>query len=183
MLTPGHLASSYLISQSARLKGHAPTTRDVLFIVAAGYVLDLDLLITPLFGVKPSYHHFLPTHTPLFVALASLLGIFLLRKKIKPLILCLAIVAMFSHLILDDIGYWLQLIGLQGESKIPQIFWLYPFDPRREIAIQQVEQTRSGYETISLYLNQAKANMILEIMLVVSAVVTFLHFRENPVSR
>jgi len=174
MLTPGHLAASYLISQSVRFKGHVLTTKEVLFIMASGYVLDLDLLITPLFNVKPSYHHFLPTHTPLFVVLVSLLGVVLLKKRIKPLVLGLAIISIFSHLVFDDIGYWLQLIGLQEESKIPQIFWFYPFDWRRDVIIQHVEQTRSGYETISLYFSQAKANMILEFLLVSAAITS--HF-------
>ena len=179
MLTPGHLAASYLISQTPRLKGYTPTIRETIFIVAAGYILDLDILIAPFFGVKASYHHFLPTHTPLFVFLIFAISFIFLKNKVKPLILWLDLVAILSHLILDDIGYWFQLLGWQEESKIPQIFWFYPFDWRRVATIQQVEQSRSGYETVALYLNQARANMVAELLLVVAATSMFFCLRSH----
>jgi hypothetical protein len=42
----------------------------------------------------------------------------------------LAFLAVLSHLALDDFSYWLELLGLTTVGK-PEIFWLYPFDPRR----------------------------------------------------
>jgi len=40
------------------------------------------------------------------------------------------------------LSYWLYLLGLAKEGS-PQIFWLYPFDPRRKIEIQNFFESYS----------------------------------------
>ena len=66
MLPLGHIAFSYLISQLPRFRGKFLSTKEILFVIFAGSVFDLDLIIYPLFfGQSSVGHHFFVTHTPI----------------------------------------------------------------------------------------------------------------------
>jgi hypothetical protein len=176
MLTLGHLSASYLISQIPTFYGAPISSSEQILIVGAGYVLDLDLLIAKYFVKREAYHHLLPTHTPLFVVTVSTVGFLLLQNIFSPLALFLSFVAMMVHLILDDIGYWFCKLGLQKISDVPQIFWAYPFDKRKQRYIKnwQHETDFSNYGTIKSYLTKAPANVVSELLLFAAALLVFL---------
>ena len=173
MLTPGHLASSYVISQVPSFWGKPLTKKEVFLVIIMGYILDLDLLVAKFFGIEKTYHHLLPTHTPLFAVFLFVVVFIFLRRHFAPSALLLGGVALFSHLVLDDIGYWFYKLGLQEESSIPQIFWLYPFDPRRGEAIAAIFQERAASEAVRLYLTKAPVNVALETIFVILALLLY----------
>ncbi|OGG25745.1 hypothetical protein A2960_05355 [Candidatus Gottesmanbacteria bacterium RIFCSPLOWO2_01_FULL_39_12b] len=176
MLTLGHLSASYLISQVPAIYGVPLTTTEQILVVGAGYVLDLDLLIAKLFVKREAYHHLLPTHTPLFVIIFSTLAFIFLKDVLSSTVLLLSFIAMMVHLVLDDIGYWFCKLGLQKLSKVPQIFWLYPFDNRRRHYVKnwQYETNISNYGMIKSYLTNAPANVIFELLFFTLAILVFL---------
>ena len=176
MLTLGHLSTSYLISQIPRIYGVPLTSAEQILIVGAGYVLDLDLLIAKFFVKREAYHHLLPTHTPLFVIIFSALVSILLKNVFSSTVLFLSFIAMMVHLVLDDMGYWFCKLGLQKVSKVPQIFWFYPFDNRRHHYIKnwQHESNLSNYGMIKSYLTEAPASVISELLLFTLAILVFL---------
>ncbi len=175
MLTAGHLATSYLISQTPRLWGQTLPPPEVLFITISGYVLDLDIFIARFFLKNRASHHLLPTHTPLIVILTSVLGFVFLKGYFSITLLVLSSIALFSHLILDDIGYWFCKWGWQKESKVPQIFWLYPFDKRRNKFIKNRVLIHSDHNALVNYLSKAKVNVVLEILITVIALIVLTH--------
>ena len=176
MLTLGHLSASYLISQIPTIYGTPLTSAEQIFIVGAGYVLDLDLLIAKFFVKREAYHHLLPTHTPLFVIILSILASILLRNVFSSAALFLAFIAMMVHLVFDDIGYWFCKLGLQKVSEVPQIFWFYPYDKRRQHYVKnwQYETNISNYGMIKSYLINAPANVVSELLLFTLAILVFL---------
>lgn len=177
MLTLGHLSASYFISQIPTFYGAPLTSTEQILIVGAGYILDLDLLIAKFFVKREAYHHLLPTHTPLFVTIVSAFSFLLLRDIFSPVVLFLALIAMMTHLILDDIGYWFCKLGLQKISDVPQIFWFYPFDSRRQHYVKswQYETNISNRGMIKSYLTKAPANVISEVLLFALALLIFLN--------
>ena len=133
MLPFGHISVSYFISQIPRLNGSPLRRGEVLFILFCGIIFDFDFLILYLLKIPGVFHHYSPTHTPL-AGLVYLSVLYLLfRKKFSRRVFALAGLAMLGHLVLDDLSYWLGLLGLEKNMR-PQIFWLYPFDPRRAAA-------------------------------------------------
>ena len=126
MLPLGHTAFSYLISQLPRLRGKILSSKEVLFVLFAGNIFDLDLIIYPLFfGQSSVGHHFFVTHTPLAgLILFALFWIFL-RGIFSKTAIYMAGLAMLGHFVMDDISYWFSFLGLVKCTQ-PQIFWLYP---------------------------------------------------------
>lgn len=57
MLTPGHIAASYLISKLPIRRNKKLKTSETLFIVFSGNSFDLDFLLPPLFGYPGGLHH------------------------------------------------------------------------------------------------------------------------------
>ena len=171
MLTLGHISASYLLAQTSLLLGTPLSNQEQIFVMAAGYVLDLDLLFARIFVKREAYHHLLPTHTPLFAVTISILGYLLFRNIFSNQAILLAVCALFLHLVLDDIGYWFYKLGWQRISTIPQIFWLYPFDKRRKHFVNswQNSTTQTNAETLELYLTKAPVNVILEVILGLAA--------------
>lgn len=153
------------------------TSAEQILIVGAGYILDLDLIIAKFFVKRETYHHLLPTHTPLFVVILFALVFLVLKNVFSSLALFLSLMAMIVHLVLDDIGYWFCKLGLQKISDVPQIFWLYPFDKRREHYVKgwQRETNISNRGMIKSYLTKAPANAISELLLFVFALLVFLN--------
>ncbi len=160
MLFIGHIAASYILAQSPRLFGYEPSSMDLFKIIVFGNVLDLDLLVGFVTGKRGDQHHDLITHTPLFAIVAWVVFSYFFDFNI------LILASLLLHLILDDIGYWFCKLGLQEVSSYPQINWGYPFT-----TFTSKEKRVAGNKMIiSNYLKKAKANVVLEIVLLISAI-------------
>lgn len=179
MLTLGHISSSYLLAQAPSFFGVPLTVSEQILVVASGYLLDLDLLFAKKFVKNEAYHHLLPTHTPFFVFTISTIGFILLKNFFSIISLFFAFIAMVLHLVFDDIGYWFYKLGWQKISPVPQIFWTFPCDKRRKYFVNkwQDETNQGNLETIHLYLTQATANVVFEIILTLLAVMVFIKQR------
>lgn len=152
MLPTAHTSVGFLISQ-IRIKGKSLSTLEIVFVVFCANVFDLDLFFVYLGGQK-IYHHLLVTHTPLF-SVVLILVFYLIYKvqdgvrrsrgirriRISPKVFLLGFIAMLSHFVLDDLSYWLYLLGIAIEGK-PEIFWLFPFDSRRTEALRLYSSLR-----------------------------------------
>jgi hypothetical protein len=177
MLLLGHLSASYILAQVPSLFGTSLTIQEQIFVVAAGSILDFDLLIARFFVKREAYHHLTPIHTPLFTLVISFIAYFLLKNIFSTQAIIFGFLAIILHLVLDDIGYWFCRLGLQKISKVPQIFWLYPFDKRRKhyILNWQKETNQSNVGLIKNYLTLAPVNIIFEILLTICATVILLN--------
>jgi len=181
MLPFGHTAVSYFISQIPRLKGLPLKRSEVLFILFCGIIFDFDFLILYLLGVPAGFHHYSPTHTPLAGFVYFIVLYLLLRKRFSRRVFVLAGLAMLSHLMLDDLSYWLGLLGLE-ENMRPQIFWFYPLDPRRAGEREHlVELYHQGKLTttacLRCYLANAPGVFFLEIIFSLMALGLFIRNR------
>lgn len=167
MLTPGHIAASYLIAKSGEMIGIPLSNNETLLVVAAGNILDLDLLIGSVIGMKGEKHHNLPTHTPLgaiFIWVVWLLtfgGFFSVATNL------LIFFALFIHLILDDMGYWFCKLGWQKISKSPQINWLFPFKRN------YFKESTGNIKALANYTNKARVQFIVEKILIIVALLVF----------
>jgi hypothetical protein len=178
MLTTGHIAASYLISQSSAKNRQILTSKDVFFIVLCGNIFDFDFFIPPLFGLPGGIHHSLPTHTPFAGIIIFLLLYLLLKNKFTRRVFVLAGIAMLSHLILDDFNYFLGLVGFDhGSVILPQIQWEYPFNFGRKQslldAIHYYQQNPiSNTEVLNIYLKSKL--FTIEIITIIAALFVFL---------
>lgn len=132
MLPFGHSSAGYLISQIPWKDKRPFGGWEIGLVIMAANFLDIDYLFPLLVGMPMGTHHYLPTHTPFGVAIYWLILWTLLRRRIRFEVLLAMGMALFSHLMLDDMSYWLGLIGLSSQIR-PQIFWLYPFDWRMAV--------------------------------------------------
>jgi len=137
MLPTAHTSIGFLISQ-IKIKGKSLSTLEIIFVVFCANVFDLDLIYVYL-GGQTTYHHLLVSHTPLFAV--GLIALFTLIFRLNWRVALLGFVAMLSHFVLDDLCYWLYLFGITEDGK-PEIFWLFPFDPRREEALRLYSSLR-----------------------------------------
>jgi len=146
MLTSGHIAASYLISQSSATNRKLLTRKDILFIILCGNIFDFDFFLPPLFGFPGGVHHDFPIHTPLAGFIIFSVLFFTLRRKFSKRVLVLAGLAILSHLILDDLNYFIGLLGLDhGDAVLPQIQWEYPFNfGRKKTLLEVVEYFRQN---------------------------------------
>ena len=69
MLTGGHIATSYLLAQTAKSLGLPLIGNEVLGIIIAGNVIDLDFFVGFFTGKTGEAHHQNITHTPLGIIL------------------------------------------------------------------------------------------------------------------
>lgn len=166
MLTPGHIAASYILAKSTDLIGYKLSSQEILLVIAAGYALDIDFIVGSLFSKKGDEHHKFPTHTPLFSILLWIVFIAVAGSRVRYIIKLLTLASLLLHLVLDDIGYWFYKLGLQQISSYPQINWLYPFT-KFEFSTRNANNKR----VLSEYLKKAKANVLLEILLVIIALI------------
>ena len=170
MFFVGHIAGSYLLAKSSQLLGYGISSREILSIVVAGNVLDLDLFFGFLLGKKGDQHHDFITHTPfmavtLWTAFELFYGSnFSLTTNI------LILVSLLLHLVLDDIGYWFWKLGLREVSSYSQINWAYPFTKFQSAK----KRIANNNETLNNYFRKAKANIVLEIVLALTAILIFI---------
>ena len=158
MLTTGHIATSYLISQSSQESRQSLTAIDILFVILCGNIFDFDFVIPPLLGLPGGIHHSLPTHTPLAGIILFMFLYLVFKNKFSKRVFILAGFAMLSHLLLDDLNYFLGLLGLdKGSAILPQIQWEYPFNFGRKQslvdAIRYYQQNpTNNTEVLNIYL-------------------------------
>lgn len=181
MLPFGHISVSYFISQIPWLKGPPLKRIEILFILFCGIIFDFDFAILYLLGIPAGFHHYSPTHTPLAGLIYFLILYFLFRKRFSRRVFALAGLAMLGHLMLDDLSYWLGLLGLE-ENMRPQIFWLYPFDPRRagerEYLFEIYSQGRlTTTACLKCYLANAPKVFFLEIVFSLAALCLYTKHR------
>ena len=137
MLPFGHSSMGYLIAQIPIDKKRVLKWYEVVFVMVCANLFDIDFLLPNLIGYPSGTHHLLATHTPLAGLIYFGLIWILLRKVLSKKAIILGGIALLSHLILDDFSYWLYLIGWEGSNPRPQIFWGFPFDPRRQVEIDR----------------------------------------------
>lgn len=92
---------------------------------------------------------------------------------------------MLGHFVLDDLFYWFGLMGIV-EQNHPQIFWLYPFDPRYEPALQWAQENflNQGLNRVDIlfgYIEEATPVFILEIAFLIAAVWVWVRNLKNVI--
>ncbi|MBM3208932.1 hypothetical protein FJZ40_01425 [Candidatus Shapirobacteria bacterium] len=178
MLPPGHLAVSYILAKESEKKSKSLTAQGIVFIVFCGIIFDLDFFVPYLFGYPGGAHHYFPTHTPLAgIVYFSVLSL-MFKNKFSKKTFIVAGMAMILHLVFDDLSYWLCLLGLESNVR-PQIFWLYPFDLRRNIEIQRAldlysQQKITNKDILLGYIVGAPKLFIIEIFSTIAATYIFL---------
>jgi len=183
MITSGHIATSYLISQLPIKREEQLRSSGVLFIVFCGNSFDFDFFLPPLFGYPGGIHHYLPTHTPLFGIILFALLYLVFRKKFSTKTFILAGLAMVSHLVLDDFNYWLGLLGLDsGITTTPQILWEYPFNFGRKRTLQDaIEFYRQNPITNSEILRIYTKSKLFAIEVITVFIASIVFLRNNMV--
>ena len=179
MLPFGHISAGYLISQLGHSQQKRPGRKSVIFIIFCALIFDFDFFVPNLVGMPGGTHHYLATHTPLAGVIYWLILYMLLRKRFSFRVLVLGAIAMVSHLVLDDFSYWLTLVGLENQSR-PQIFWLFPFDTRREAEVNSFFGYFSSHpygnkEVLVSYLIKLPRLFYLEIILTITAMAVWIN--------
>lgn len=134
MILLGHLAGSYLLAQIPAVFGHPLPILDQTLIVIAGNILDLDLLFSKHLVKTTFNHHYSPTHTIPWAILIYTIYILFFGNSFSIFTKVLILISLIFHLALDDVSYWFTKFGLEKSSPEPQIFWLFPFDHRRDLS-------------------------------------------------
>ena len=179
MLPFGHSSLSYLIGRVPQKKNRLSWV-ELVFVIFCGNVFDFDYLLPSVLGLPPGSHHYLPTHTPAFGIGLLIIFFILLRRYFKPTTFLCAFGAMMSHFVGDDLSYWFGIWGLGGWVK-PQIFWLYPFDPRRSVELNKMIDTYQvqpwgTINVLNIYLNYRPLLFYVEIVVVTITVLAFVKF-------
>lgn len=166
MLTGGHIAISYLLTEAPKLFGLTLTNKDIVTIIIAGNIIDLDFILGLFNGKTGESHHKNLTHTP-FGILLLYVGYFLLFKP-SFLLSILIIISMSIHLILDEIGFWAYSLGLIKTKINSQINWLYPFRPFLKKKIMT-----NNKDVLKFYLFKAWPIALLELIFIIIALIIF----------
>lgn len=161
MLLTGHIAASYLIAHTAQAAGIPLTHNEILGVVLAGTIIDLDYIAGLFNGKTGEAHHATLTHTPAGVLLLWTGIVFVFHT---PFVLSLILlVSMIVHLMLDDMSYWI------NRANNPQINWLYPFTPFRLNKL-----ITSTKKTVLAYFVRGRPVVALELLLTVAAISVYL---------
>lgn len=166
MLTGGHIAASYLLTQGAKSFGVPLTENEVLSVVVIGNIVDLDLFVGFLTGKTGEAHHQNISHTPIGAVIFWTIANVIVHPPIALSMVFLA--ALFLHLVLDDIGYWAYKLKLYKSLVYPQINWLYPIAKYHKNELMKNNKTVLKY-----YLFKTWPISILELVLIVIALATF----------
>lgn len=187
MLPLGHTSAAYLVSQIPREKSKKKRLDwlAILFILFCGNIFDFDIFPIQLLSSTGGCHHFYITHTPLAGIIYLIIFYILLKKRFSKKVFVLAGLAMLSHLVLDDLIYWLTFLG-SGRDIGPQIFWFYPFDPRLDIEYQKFLNYYSKIKVEESFFYQSyimSKFFLLEILLGVAALFIFLRKKFTALSK
>jgi len=166
MLTGGHIAASYLLAQTVKSFGLYLTGNEVLGIVIAGNVIDLDFFAGFITGKTGEAHHQNITHTPLGIITIWIVANFLFHPSVGFSLLLLT--AMLLHLIMDEVGYWAYKLKLYKAVVFPQINWLYPIT-----GFHKHELMKSNKNVLNYYLCKTWPISLTELVLIVVASVIF----------
>jgi hypothetical protein len=164
MITGGHIASSYLLAMGAKGLGISVSTSDILQIIIAGNIADIDFIYGMLINKTGEAHHQNVTHTPVG-ALLFFVGFWLFLTPSLDIAI-LILLSLFLHLILDDIGYWFYKIKFYKSKTNPQINWLFPFTQ-----FHKEKLIEGNKEVLYFYLFKAWPVALLEIVLIVVALI------------
>jgi membrane-bound metal-dependent hydrolase YbcI (DUF457 family) len=170
MLTPAHIAASYLLSQAPRLVQMPLSSSEVIAVTMIGNILDLDFVLGTFLGKKGDDHHNFITHTPIFVLIAWTASFIFFSHYFSQPAWVMILISLLLHLVLDDISYWFCKLGWQKMSKYPQINWFYPFT---KFVMREYEKTNN--DLLNEYLVQAKVNVIFEVLLITFAIGLWLY--------
>ena len=167
-MTPtGHIGASIILANSPRLIGKSLSQKQQLAIVIAGNYLDIDHLI-PIYTSFAQSHHNLPSHTPIFSIIVWAIYYFSYGKKHQPQYFNLMmLLAPLIHLGLDDLGYWLFMLGLNSMFSLPEINWFYPFS---QFILKYTKITRP-LEFIDAYFHYSKLVVGIEMLFISIAAV------------
>ncbi len=158
------------------IAGYAETMPDYIYIVCMGTLIDLDMALA-LFNRKAAVtHHALFTHTPSFAFLLTAISFLFLSRWLTPFGIVLGLISMLVHFLLDDMPYLLGKLGIYKDEP-PQIFWLHPFDPRREGNIRRIyrEMPRTDVRKIwRLYTGKYRLLAAIEAMIIIISVILML---------
>jgi hypothetical protein len=184
MMTFGHTAIAYLISQIPGLKGKPLKWPEILFIILCGNIFDLDFFVPLFYGYPAGSHHYFPTHTPLAGLVYFIVLYLIFRKKLSKEVFLLGGLAILTHLVFDDFNYWLYLIGLEKAGS-QQVFWLYPFDPNRALAVKNgldyfASRHLTTIDIAKAYILKAPKLAVMEIIFTVSATMVYIKARYFP---
>jgi len=177
MLVFGHTAGAYLITQAPPFSKTKLNCNEMFLVLLAGNIYDTDVVWNFLAGIPLGAHHLFFGHTPLAGIIYFLIFYFLFRKKVGKPVLAMIALALFLHLILDDLSYIFSLVGLIPQTH-PEIFWLFPFDGRRALILKDYLVNRGNYQFniidyMEYYTTTILPVFLLEIILAVSAVLIF----------
>ena len=172
MLTGGHIAISYLLAETPRLFGLTLINKEIISIIIAGNIVDLDFLIGLANGKTGEAHHQNLTHTP-FGILLLYFGWYLLFKPSFPLSI-LIIASMFLHLVLDEIGFWTYKLGFIKTKVNPQINWFYPFK-----SFPKIKMMTNNNEVLKFYLLKAWPIVLTELILIITSLFVFFILQIN----
>lgn len=167
MLTGGHIAISYLLTESATSIGIPLTNNEVLGIIVAGNIVDLDFFAGFPVHKTGEAHHQNITHTPLGILL-TWGGLYILFHP-SYYASSLLLTSLFIHLILDDVGYWVYRLGLYPLVVNPQVNWLYPITPFHKQPLITNNKT-----VLKNYLFKAWPIALAEGILIVLAIIVFI---------
>ncbi|OGG01741.1 hypothetical protein A2Z33_00170 [Candidatus Gottesmanbacteria bacterium RBG_16_52_11] len=173
MTVMGHIAASYLVSQSVRLVGLHITPQESALVIIAGTILDLDALPLWLKGRIGMQHHALPTHTPLAIFAGWTIFKLITGRMFPTPVHVLMIVSGLLHLAMDDSGYWLAKKRLQRNTPVPQITWMYPF---RNTMIDRFAKDGAVSAAVE-YVRGAKVSIVLEASIVLTAIWVMMRLR------
>lgn len=166
MITGGHIATSYLLAEGARHLGFPLTSSEVLQMIIAGNVMDIDFLAGLVTGKTGEAHHQNITHTPLGAFLLWTILFLIFQPSL--IVSLLLLISLFLHLILDEIGYWIYRLKLYNTPTNPQINWLYPLTP-----FHKNKLIKGNKEVLSFYLFKAWPVALLELIFILIAIVVF----------
>lgn len=167
-MTFGHLAFSYLLIKLMQGLGGVFSWMDIMAIMVAGSMLDLDIIGSLWLKRGVSHHRFF-THTPAGIFLLWLIFVFLIQGYFSWMVLLVALAAAWSHLVLDSLGGW--IVGtLPGLENYGLINWAYPW--RRRLASLTISRNLSRLNRS--YLKADAINKDIELVLMLAALVVFL---------
>lgn len=167
MLTGGHIAASYLISQAAKSFEVSLTNNEILAIIIAGNIPDVDFLIGFVTGKTGEAHHQNITHTPVGIFLIWLTIIFVFKTSF--ILSLLLLIALLIHLVLDDIGFWAYQLKLMTTPVYPQINWFYPLTKFHKNKLM-----RSNKRVLKYYFFNTRPVFLTEVSLILVALMVFL---------
>lgn len=166
MLTPGHIAISYLIIKGFQHFGLPVTQNEILQTIVAGNVMDIDFLVGQFTQKTGEAHHQNISHTPLGAIIIFVVLILLFHPPIT--IAFILLISLIAHLVLDDVGYWMYKFKLYNTPTNPQINWLYPVTPYHK------NKLITGNKNVLLfYLIKAWPVAIFELLITITAVFVF----------